>query len=192
MFEDKFCKYCGAPLQAGSAFCPKCGSRVVAGAGAAATAGAATGTVPPTPPPPYQRQRREKDQEKHEEKQEKGEKGKKGREGDVTGGIFGGGILIWLGITFYMATTHIITWNQWWPYFLVGLGAMLILLGLWRGMKRGTMQPFLGFLIGGTVLLLIGIGSIFADSTWWPLWVIALGVVIIVVVLTNLRRMPKP
>jgi len=75
---------------------------------------------------------------------------------------------------------------------LVGLGAMLILLGLWRGMKRGTMQPFLGFLIGGTVLLLIGIGSIFADSTWWPLWVIALGVVIIVVVLTNLRRMPKP
>ena len=61
------------------------------------------------------------------EKEEKGEKHEKGRESDLAGAILGGGVLIWLGISFWLAQSGTVSWTNWWAYFIAGLGALLII-----------------------------------------------------------------
>jgi hypothetical protein len=62
------------------------------------------------------------------EKEEKGEKHERERERerDLAGAI-GGGVLIWLGISFWLAQSGTVSWTNWWAYFIAGLGALLII-----------------------------------------------------------------
>jgi hypothetical protein len=185
--ENKFCHNCGAPLVPGAAFCARCGTSLTA-----------TTATPPSPPPsapqpeyPYRRHRHEK-QEKQEkyEKNEKGEKG--GRGTGIIGPLTGGLILIWLGITFYLQQANVVPFNQnWWAYFISGIGAILILQGiLLFAMHR---RPFYGPLIGGAFLILIGVPFI-GNYNWgnvWPLFIIVIGVAILASAFAR-RRTPTP
>jgi amino acid transporter len=194
--EDKYCAYCGNKFPAGAAFCFRCGSKVAetGAAAAAATAVGGTGAGAVPPPPTYQRRYRNEKNEKEEkdEKNEKNEKNEKGKDSDVSGALFGGGVLIWLGVTFYLATTQNIAWTNWWSYFVSGVGVMLLVLGLFRSMKRGSYSPFLGFFIGGAVLLFIGATSIFSTGTNWYFWLIFIGIAIIIIAILGRRRVPMP
>ena len=149
-------------------------------------------TAPPVPPYGYQRRRQEK-QEKNEkgERNEKNEKNEKGRGGDLTGPITGGLILIWLGITFFLSQNNYISSDNWWAYFLMGIGAILILQGVLRfGMSR---RPFIGSFIGGVVLMIIGFSFVQGFSAnLWPLILVAIGAAVMLSATLGRRRRPAP
>lgn len=99
--------------------------------------------------------------------------------------VRGGLILILLGILFLLASLDRIMWADWWAYFILGLGAILILEGLLRIMIPAYSEKVTGKLIGGTVLVVIGAFHLFGVVTWWPVILIVVGVVI---VLSSFRR----
>jgi hypothetical protein len=90
----------------------------------------------------------------------------------MTGGL----ILILLGVLFLLAQQDYISWNIWWAYFLVGLGAIFILESLIRITRSEPSGRYTGKLIGGAVLLVIGAANAFGMVSWWPLILILIGV----------------
>jgi peptidoglycan/LPS O-acetylase OafA/YrhL len=133
--------------------------------------------------------------EKHEkrEKKEKNEKGEKGRGGDLAGAITGGLILILLGVLLYFATvgTTVISYNNFWQYFLIGVGAILIVQGLLR-YAEGR-RPVIGNFIGGAVLIIIGFAFVSTSNfTYWPLLLVVLGIAAIASAISSRRRAPRP
>lgn len=104
---------------------------------------------------------------------------------DPLSGVTGGLILILLGVLFLLTTLDRISWGDWWAYFILGLGCILILEALIRMASTGDLQPVTGKLIGGSVLAIIGAAYVFGMVTWWPMVLIAVGLVII---FTSLAR----
>jgi len=181
--ESRFCHRCGASLPVGSSFCPRCGTPV-------GVAPSASSILPSGPNPA--RERRHEKQEK-QEKNEKSEKNEKGRGGDLAAAVTGGLVLILLGLLLYWSETGTtaITWSNFWEYFILGLGAILIVQGLVRYAQRGHLIP--GTFIGGAVLMVIG-GSFVASSDFglWPLILIVLGVGAIASAFVGRRGSPVP
>jgi hypothetical protein len=181
MSDSKFCHKCGAELPPASLFCPKCGTPV-------------SPTVSNVPPPQATRsassigQRNEKYEK--QEKHEKNEKGEKGRGGNVIGSVVGGLILVWLGLTFYFQQVGAISSNNWWAYFILGIGLILILQGFLVYFR--SRRPFYGPFIGGAVLVFLGLSFIYnAWSSFWPLIFVVIGVAVLVSALAR-SRTPRP
>jgi hypothetical protein len=107
---------------------------------------------------------------------------------DPFAGVTGGLILILLGVLFLLASLDYLSWGIWWAYFLFGLGCILILDALLRILFSDQKQGLSGKLIGGTVLIIIGAANIFGMITWWPLILIAVGVVVIVSSLAKSKK----
>ena len=181
---SRYCHKCGVVLPTSAAFCPACGTAVAAGPSAGAPS-------PPTGPIPSRYHRHEK-QEKGE-KNEKGEKQEKGRGGDLAGAITGGLILILLGILLYYATlgTTVITFGNFWQYFIIGVGVILVIQGIIRYGEKGI--PYLGSFIGGAVMIVIGLAFISsANTNLWPLILVVLGAAAIISAFTTRRNAPTP
>jgi len=179
---NAFCSKCGSPLTPGAAFCNKCGAPV------APTAQA------PQPQPSWREQRRMERRARHAhekgEKAEKNEKQEKGGSG-MGSALVGGAVLIWLGLTVYLQQTGVLSANNLGGYFLFGLGAILVVDGLARSL--GGSRAYSGVTIGGAVLMFLGLAVI--ESAWqnfWPLILVALGIVVIVGGFSARRRSPSP
>ena len=114
-----------------------------------------------------------------------GEDEEKKKKHDPLGGVSGGLILILLGVLLLLSTLGHISWGDWWAYFVLGLGCILIFEALLRIAGTADRQPVTGKLIGGSVLAIIGAAYVFGMVTWWPLILIAVGIIIIV---TSLAR----
>lgn len=115
----------------------------------------------------------------NKENHEEGKSLKERHKHDPLSGITGGLILILLGTIFLLATLDYIGWGDWWPYFLMGLGAILILEVIIRSTISSYRQDITGKLIGGVVLIVIGGAFQFGMSNWWPLILIAVGVILL-------------
>lgn len=164
-----FCQNCGAEISTDVAFCPKCGRQTVVSP-AAVERGHLRG-----------------------EKREKSEKGEKEeKSGDKTAPLVGGLILVWLGISFYLVQARYIDWNEWWPYFIIGIGVVLIVQAVVRYSTSSFKGAAMGSLIGGAVLLVIGLAGIMGMKDWWPFVLIAIGLVVIIGGMTARMRSPKP
>jgi hypothetical protein len=154
------------------------------------------GGAAPTPgqaPPPTPRKRGEKEEkDEKNEKQEKGEKNEKGGKDNWIPGLFGGLVLIWLGVTFAISVTQPNGWNNWWNYFLAGLGVILVLEGIILGSRRGHMGPYYGLIVGGVIVALLGIGPLYWSYDIWPYVIIILGVFVILLAIFGRRRTPRP
>jgi heme/copper-type cytochrome/quinol oxidase subunit 4 len=191
---SRFCHRCGAALPPGAAFCASCGTAVAVapstGQVGAPTAGQQGVTaVPPSYPMRHERYEKHEKQEKHE----KHEKHEKGRGGDLAGALTGGLVLILLGVLLYFAAVGntAINYSNFWEYFLIGIGVILILQGLIRYAERGT--PYLGSFIGGAVLILIGFAFVSSQNyPFWPLILIILGLAAIASAFSARRRVPVP
>ena len=179
-----FCHKCGSQLPQGATFCPKCGAAVVSQAAQPSVQ---------RPPTPYMGEKGEKHEKR--EKREKGEKGEKGGAGgEMLGALVGGFVLIWLGITFFLQQNGYLPANLWWAYFILGIGAVLVLWGV-AIYARGHVG--IGPVIGGAILLLGGVSAIATSNfrfatQFWPLIVVVLGVLVIVGGLASRRRVPAP
>jgi hypothetical protein len=125
-----YCHKCGSEVNEENSFCPKCGASLKAG-------------VPRSPMPPerYRSEKAEK-QEKHEkdEKTEKGahqEKFEKHEYG-VLGPLVGGAVLILIGFMLYLAVSGILSFRSVFPFFLIIIGAIVILgVAIGAGMAKG-------------------------------------------------------
>ncbi len=115
--------------------------------------------------------------------------------GDPLGPIFGALVLIWLGVVLLAAQNSElialgpfrVTWGNVWMYFLAGLGALLILQGLLRIVIPGY-RSVASPLIWGTILLLIGLAGLLPGVNWTTIWPIALIVLGVGLLLSNLFR----
>ena len=175
VIELPFCVKCGSEMPADAEFCPKCGRQAAVAPVAAERTHARE----------EKREKSEKDEK--EEKREKDEKS-----GDRTGVLVGGLILIWLGVSLYLVQAHRFSWDQWWPYFIVGIGVILIVQAIVRYSTARYMRPAAGFLIGGVVLIVIGLAGVAGIKDWWPFLLIAIGVVVILAGVTARARTPRP
>ncbi|MCL5318771.1 MAG: hypothetical protein M1503_11005, partial [Thaumarchaeota archaeon] len=121
-----------------------------------------------------------------------GEKAEK--KGDRTGAVTGGLVLIWLGISFYLAQTRVIPWSEWWAYFLTGLGVIIIVNGLIR-YSEYRYNPT-GAFIGGGVMIVIGLTVLMGVRDFWrdfwPVILIIIGAVVIISGLTARSRAQRP
>jgi FtsH-binding integral membrane protein len=123
-----------------------------------------------------------------EENQEGGEmRGEERRKkrNDPVSGITGGLIVILLGVVLLLTTLDYVSWGDWWAYFLLGLGIILILDGLIRVSSRAYHQQTTGKFIGGAVLIIIGGANIFGMFSWWPAILIVVGAIIVI---SSLRK----
>lgn len=94
-------------------------------------------------------------------------------------GVMGGLVLILIGSIFLLAQMDRISWTHLWAYFLVGLGAILIVTGLLGigGRGRGSTR---GRFIGGVVLIVIGAANIIGLNVWWPYLLIVIGLMLVI------------
>jgi hypothetical protein len=92
--------------------------------------------------------------------------------------LTGGLILILLGVLFLLTQMDRISWADWWAYFLVGLGGIFILEGIIRSFRQTHHRT--GRFIAGLVLIIIGGAHLIGFEEWWPLILIAVGVVVLI------------
>jgi len=103
----------------------------------------------------------------------------------LIGGLFGGLIVIWVGVSLYFVMSEVITWGQWSAYFCLGMAGLFILQGIaWLAIP-GMRRSFIGMLIPAVFLSVVGLvpilgGGWHAWGVWWPLMLVAVGLVIIV------------
>jgi small-conductance mechanosensitive channel len=116
------------------------------------------------------------------------------RRNDPIGSVIGALVLIWLGVVFLamqnpemIRLPFSISWDNVWAFFLVGLGALLILEALLRVIFPAP-RRIVGPLIWGIILLVIGVAGLFPGmgvEKLWPLALIAGGLGLL---LTNVLR----
>jgi hypothetical protein len=134
-------------------------------------------------------ERRQEREERHRERWER-------RRNDPVGAVVGALILIWLGVVMLAAQNSemlrlgpfSVTWTNWWAFFCVGVGALLILQGVLRA-ATAFGHGIVGSFVWGAVLLLVGLAGIFPGMNLeqlWPLALIALGLGLLLT--TILRR----
>jgi predicted RNA-binding Zn-ribbon protein involved in translation (DUF1610 family) len=170
----RYCSKCGAELADDSSFCPSCGHQ--AGAPVEST---------------RRRERAEKGEkgEKHE-KEEKGEKQEKGQ-GDTTGVFIGGSIIVLLGSLLLLQNMDYLSSGDFGAFFLTGIGAILILAGIWR--YASGLGAARGFMIGGIILTALGVGDMAEFEEWsGAILLIAIGVLVVVWGISTSRRNPRP
>jgi hypothetical protein len=188
MSEIRYCSNCGTTVGEGALFCSRCGRPIPQAQPASATP--AGGAGPSGASPSYRYERHERHEKN--EKREKGEKQEKGGRNGWIGPVFGGSVLIWLGIILTLGFYGTIHLSDWWNWFLVGLGIILILEGAAFSISRGRPYPFIGFFIGGIIIFLVGFAPIFTGFNFWPLILVIIGIFIIAGSLLGRRRAPKP
>lgn len=162
--ENSFCTKCGASATSGAAFCPSCG----------------TPTKSPAEATPQASSRVEWREYSYAR-----------RRGDKSAPLVGGLIVMWLGISLYLAQVNSNIGNaSWWAYFFVGVGVILIAAGMLRWAQYRYRYPPTGFLIGGAFLLIIGLATVVQASLFGPGVLVAIGVVIIVFGAYSMRSKP--
>lgn len=100
--------------------------------------------------------------------------------------IFSGLILIVIGLTFSLRYAHIISWNDWWAYFLLGLGIVFFIDALLRAIiikKRS-----IGRIIAGAILFIIGIGKLISLRGWFSYFILVIGLILIILGIINLIK----
>jgi hypothetical protein len=105
--------------------------------------------------------------------------GEKGR-GRPYPNVIGGLILILLGVLFLLTEMGRIGWVDWWAYFLVGLGGILLLEALIRAFSAEGRRGAGGKVIAGFILIVIGGSHLIGFEHWWPLILIAVGIGVLI------------
>ncbi|MDZ7338809.1 MAG: hypothetical protein ONB30_09740 [candidate division KSB1 bacterium] len=109
--------------------------------------------------------------------------------GNALSGVISGVTIMWLGIVFLLDRFDVLAPGVGWIYyFLFGLGVILLLEVIARQLLVQHRQVWGGRLIAAVVLIAIGAWQITNLGQWWPLLLVAAGLVLI---LTSLRSAGK-
>ena len=158
-----FCPKCGEEISEDDEYCPKC---------------------------KYPLKRRPiRPIRRRNEKDEKDEK----REGeDEKAAVMGGLVVVWLGLSLLLQNTGLLGWADFGGVFLLGLGLIIVFRGLWAYSQSGVFEQGFGYIVGGGFVTLIGAGVSFELDEWWPILLIALGLVVVVRALMARSENPLP
>lgn len=111
--------------------------------------------------------------------------------------IFGGLVVVLIGGALYLAASGAVSWVNWgnfWAYFLLGLGVLLLIKGIAMFLIRPARYKAFGDIQGGLILGLIGgtFVMLLSGGDWatnWPIFlVIAGGVIVFVAIATYIAR----
>ena len=94
----------------------------------------------------------------------------------LSSGIGWGLFFILMGTLFFAGYKG---WLQadWWTYFAIGLGGILVIGFLMRFFSgHGNRWGAIGRLVIGLALIYVGIASLYGFGDWWPLALIAVGI----------------
>jgi len=119
-----YCPKCGVEVKEEMDFCPQCGASLK--------------------PLPARMEKAEKEEKR--EKEEKGEKAEKTekhekREFGYVGPLVGGLILILVGTTLFLAATNRIQFLDWGPIFLIIVGIIILVFGLYATLIAAKRSP---------------------------------------------------
>jgi hypothetical protein len=109
------------------------------------------------------------------------------REHDPLRGLFWGLILIMVGILFFIKVQSGINWDTLWKYLLIGLGAIFIIDGLAHYWNPEYRYISYGRFVPGVILIFVGLAFIYGFDQWWPLVLIAVGVIVLISVFFRRR-----
>ena len=123
---------------------------------------------------------------------EKDEKDEKREEEDEKAAIMGGLVVIWLGLSFLLQNAGILGWVDFGGVFLLGPGLIIVFRGLWAYSQSGVFEQGFGYIVGGGFVTLIGAGVAFDLDEWWPVLLIALGLVVVARALMARSENPLP
>lgn len=176
-----FCSSCGTEMPADAEFCPKCGKRA---------------NEPPfmgiDPHMMRHAMRDEYRAQRHAYKAARHAARWGGwtwsPEWALIDALFGGLVVIILGGSLFMAASGVspmVTWANFWAYFLLGLGVLLLLRGLAALVVPGRPHE-VGSMVGGLVLMVIGAAGVSVFLTGWSqyFWagIIVLGGILVILV----------
>jgi hypothetical protein len=133
----------------------------------------------------YRRVRRRKEKNEKNEKQEKDKD-------DKYGPIIGGLIVTWLGALLLLSNQNIIRSSDFGGYFLMGIGVILVIRGVLAYQESSLIESSYGYLIGGGVVAMIGLGITYNLRDWWAVILVGLGLVIILRGIIERNKNPFP
>ena len=99
---------------------------------------------------------------------------------DPISGIAFGLIVLALGVVLTLAARNVISWADWWKYFLIGIGVAFLIEVSIRRLKPAYRRPMFGRFVAGLVLICLGVALVGGFGTWWPLIIVAIAVAILV------------
>lgn len=166
-----YCPSCGKEVSEDDEFCSKCRASLKE--------------------PRLRPVRRRDEKDEKDETDEKDEKDEK-REDDQAGALVGGLVVVWLGVSFALRNLGYYPWADMGGVFLLGLGVILILRGLWAYSKTGVLDQGFGYVVGGGFVALLGAGIVYNIRDLWPFFVIGLGAVLVLRALMVWDRNPRP
>lgn len=102
-------------------------------------------------------------------------------------GLFWGLFLILIGVLFFINQQQGTSWDILWKYLVIGLGAIFIIDGLTLSFYAENHSGSLGKFIPGIVLVFVGVAFLFNFSQWWPVILIAVGVILLIGILISRR-----
>jgi hypothetical protein len=158
-----YCPNCGEEISEDAEYCPKCSY--------------------PLKRRPVRHVRR---------RDEKAEKDEKREEADEKAAIVGGLVVIWLGLSLLLQNAGLLGWGDFGGIFMLGLGLIIVFRGLWAYSESGVFEHGFGYVVGGGFVALIGAGITFDLEEWWPVFLIAFGLIIVVRALMARSENPLP
>jgi len=106
--------------------------------------------------------------------------------------ITGGLVVVWLGVSFALRNMGYYPWADMGGVFLLGIGVILILRGLWQYSKSGVLDQGFGYLVGGAFVAFLGANIVFDIRDTWAFFVIGLGLIIVLRALMVRGSNPTP
>ena len=97
---------------------------------------------------------------------------------DPLRGLFWGLLFILLGFLFFASQLSLLSGGVWWEALVIGLGIIFLIDSIVHYWNPSARSYTLGRLIPGLIFLFIGLAFFFDFSRWWPLALVATGVVI--------------
>jgi hypothetical protein len=108
---------------------------------------------------------------------------------DPMGILFAALIIILIGGLFLLRTLGYVQWNDWWKYFLIGLGSIFLIDAIIRSVVPQFRRSIIDRVIPGIILIAVGFGFLFGFGEFWPIILIVVGAGMII---TFLVRLVKP
>jgi hypothetical protein len=106
-------------------------------------------------------------------------------------GLFWGLGLVLLGVLFLLDQQGVLTGGQWWQWFLVGLGGIFIIDAIVRYRIQFLWGAW-GKFITGAILVLVGVLFLAGVSHWWPIILLAAGVLFLGRFFWHINQADKP
>lgn len=100
---------------------------------------------------------------------------KQNQTNDPFKGIFWGALFIYTGILFFLVEWNFLYSDEWFPFFIFGLGILMIGDFLIRQLVESLPKSGMSKLIFGLIFLVLSASNIFYLEDWWPIILVFIG-----------------